>query len=986
MSAKVAIVIGSGFGGSVVAMRLAEAFSREQLRVVLLERGRRYRGDDFPRLGLPSEWTSSPELQTSKPLPDVARFSWQNDLGLWELRNLRGLQIAQAAGLGGGSLIYAAVHLRAPRSVFQSAWPSEYRDGLDAEYRKVEDMLRLQVAPPERWPKTLLMQQAARTLGRERDFFHPPLAINFKESADAPACSGCGNCTIGCPTGAKNSLDRNYLARAEEHGAEIRTLCEVVELEPLGAGGYRVRFRDHAFGGSLTELGADYVFVCAGALNSTELLMRSRHKLLAAKGGNHDERRKSMDALGASFFANGDALGVVFDADRKWQPTEGPTITSTLYVGPPRDAPDGKHAAASTSTSAPNGDGSDSWFLLQDGGMPWSLAPALNLLRSPLWLGRNQLVARGMDTEQGPLHTPQVRARGDFLAGLPGMLYRDGARPADSKDAGCPDELESSLWLQMLPRPARDHTETLLGLKRLVEKHLMRVVDRVVARADDERPGLSFFRWLARLDRDRLNALTKEVLEALYPAARVLLQSQSPWEVLAVAARNASRLDAPLDNAVVLLAMGADEALQLKEVSPAERHPVGNDERRAADPFFAAREARNQGAPGDDRELNCRSAGNGPQPPLRLEVVPAPDRTALARRQAIYRRQERLMSDIARAAGGELRTNPSWTIGRQPVTVHAQGGCAMGQVTSPEGQVLGFDNLYVMDAAVFPGSVGVNPSHTIAAVAERNIAAFIQRHRAVQPTPAAGMTAPAPDAASRVVQLEHASHPRPDISTGPAALVWRERLKGFFVAIDGPDARHELGGIHAGVDVFHECERQGALAGQRMELTVKATVRDLDAMVDGREPMVSLSEGKFTLAGKRSRPPLDVAGQLELQLGGTDAAPLARPEPGRPRVGGMVYRLTGPNDFRLYGFKQLTDDPGVDAWLDLTTLYVDVQFDGRVLRGILRVSITDFLRDQLPSFSVEKAGLAPEQQLWALGQFGRFFLGRVGRIYLPEWL
>jgi hypothetical protein len=88
----------------------------------------------------------------------------------------------------------------------------------------------------------------------------------------------------------------------------------------------------------------------------------------------------------------------------------------------------------------------------------------------------------------------------------------------------------------------------------------------------------------------------------------------------------------------------------------------------------------------------------------------------------------------------------------------------------------------------------------------------------------------------------------------------------------------------------------------------------------------------------------------------------------------------------LYGFKQLTDDPGLDAWLDLTTLYVDVTLGGRLLRGILRVSITDFLRDQLPSFKVDKAGLAPEQQLWALGQFGRFFLGRVGRIYLPEWL
>ena len=85
------------------------------------------------------------------------------------------------------------------------------------------------------------------------------------------------------------------------------------------------------------------------------------------------------------------------------------------------------------------------------------------------------------------------------------------------------------------------------------------------------------------------------------------------------------------------------------------------------------------------------------------------------------------MRDIAARAGGELRTNPAWTLGERPVTVHAQGGCGMGTVTTEFGEVRGFSRLFVMDAATFPTSVGVNPSHTIAAVAERNIEHFIEQ-------------------------------------------------------------------------------------------------------------------------------------------------------------------------------------------------------------------------------------------------------------------
>src|SRR5262249_19193099 len=108
----------------------------------------------------------------------------------------------------------------------------------------------------------------------------------------------------------------------------------------------------------------------------------------------------------------------------------------------------------------------------------------------------------------------------------------------------------------------------------------------------------------------------------------------------------------------------------------------------------------------------------------------------------VYRTQERLMHDVATALRGDLRVSPLWAFARDPVTVHSQGGCAMGRiqdgsVTTPNGEVNSYEGLYVLDAAVFPGSVGANPSATILALAERNIEHFIRNELGVS-----GWTAP----------------------------------------------------------------------------------------------------------------------------------------------------------------------------------------------------------------------------------------------------
>src|SRR5205085_3623407 len=105
-----AIVVGSGFAGAVTACRLSEA----GLRVCVLERGRRYANVDLPVLPDETFWPRTEDDHVERKLPDFARAVWQLGQGLWELRDLGELLVAQAAGFGGGSLVYANVHLRAP--------------------------------------------------------------------------------------------------------------------------------------------------------------------------------------------------------------------------------------------------------------------------------------------------------------------------------------------------------------------------------------------------------------------------------------------------------------------------------------------------------------------------------------------------------------------------------------------------------------------------------------------------------------------------------------------------------------------------------------------------------------------------------------------------------------------------------------------------------------------------------------------------------
>nr|MDQ5872294.1 GMC family oxidoreductase N-terminal domain-containing protein [Acidobacteriota bacterium] len=350
-----AVVVGSGFGGSAAAHRLAEA----GLSVCLLERGKVYPPGSFPRspAGMRDNfWDPSEGLQ-----------------GLFNVWSFQGLEALVASGLGGGSLIYANVLLRKDERWFaredgdgaREYWPVT-RSELDPHYDRVEKMLAPQRFPFEldpysKTPKTRAFQYAAQRLGREWGL--PPLAVTFANAGEPPTpgvpireespnlhghgrttCVLCGECDIGCNYGSKNTLDYNFLTAAARLGADLRARCEVKRISPRPGGGYSVDYVEHTPDnqGRKTETSclpavtvtATRLVLSAGALGSTYLLLNNRPNFPALSA-----------ALGTRFCGNGDLLGVFLrsrNADtggaRLLDPGRGPVITS--YVRVP-DALDG---------------------------------------------------------------------------------------------------------------------------------------------------------------------------------------------------------------------------------------------------------------------------------------------------------------------------------------------------------------------------------------------------------------------------------------------------------------------------------------------------------------------------------------------------------------------------------------------------------------------------------------------------------------------
>jgi cholesterol oxidase len=301
-----AVIVGSGFGGSINSLRLAQAGRS----VLVLERGGRYRPGEFPR-----------------DVNDVDKVFWRyptrtESRGLYDVRFFSGIAAVVASGVGGGSLIYANIHIRPDPVVFDDPrWPrSINRESLDPYYDKVAAMLGVAPLPADiKLAKRDMYREAAVRAGRE--VFDPDQAVSWKEPGQGrQACQLVTECEFGCPHGAKNTLDFNYLAQAELSGARLRPGCYVTHVEPH-ASGYRVHYTDVASGTSASVTGRRVV-LSAGTLGTNEILLRCRHVYRTLP----DLSRK----LGDGYSGNGDFLGSIQNSRTDLEPWKGPDVTSVI--------------------------------------------------------------------------------------------------------------------------------------------------------------------------------------------------------------------------------------------------------------------------------------------------------------------------------------------------------------------------------------------------------------------------------------------------------------------------------------------------------------------------------------------------------------------------------------------------------------------------------------------------------------------------------
>jgi cholesterol oxidase len=327
------VVVGSGYGASVAASRLARAGKS----VCVLERGREILPGDYP----------------DTPLEARAQMQWTTAHGrhgdpsaLYAFHVGTDINVLSGCGLGGTSLINANVSLEADPRVFARGWPEALRadvdHGLADGVARALEMLGAAPLPETRMPaKLVALGTAAAALDLKAT--RPRINVTFEGDVNAAgveqaACTGCGDCVTGCNVGAKNTLLMNYLPDARRHDARIVTEVDVSHIEREGDR-WSVAFRplgvdrEDFDGDAEMRVTADVVVLGAGSLGSTEILLRSAEQGLSLS-----------PALGTHFSGNGDVLGFAYAGTdpvhgvghgdrpatgREWV---GPTITGLVDV------------------------------------------------------------------------------------------------------------------------------------------------------------------------------------------------------------------------------------------------------------------------------------------------------------------------------------------------------------------------------------------------------------------------------------------------------------------------------------------------------------------------------------------------------------------------------------------------------------------------------------------------------------------------------
>ncbi len=396
------VVVGSGFGGAVTAYRLAEA----GYKVLVLERGRRWQSRYFPRAGA-----------TDFPRKPDDPFVWnqnepQKENGWFDIRIFPEMTVLTAAGVGGGSLAYSNVSIEPAPDVFEKGWPKDIRGADLAEhFDTVGKMLDVARVPENQLTERFkLVREAAAAAGYSDLFRSLTLAVSFdkdfvpepnpggraravenskrfsnRHGVEQGRCVHLGTCNIGCDAQARNSLDLNYLARAETAGAQVRPLHLVRHLAPEG-GGYRVHYDRILADEQRLEPGSvsgRIVVVASGSLGSTELLLRCRDEFQTLP--------RLSRHLGAHWATNANFLTPAVHPGRRVSPTQGPTISAAIDL---------------------NERGFDGESIhIEDGGFPDVLGNWLrdnaarnfreSVTNAALGLFRNQLRAADVDADHG---------------------------------------------------------------------------------------------------------------------------------------------------------------------------------------------------------------------------------------------------------------------------------------------------------------------------------------------------------------------------------------------------------------------------------------------------------------------------------------------------------------------------------------------------------------------------------------------------------
>ncbi|UQS24853.1 GMC family oxidoreductase [Amycolatopsis thermalba] len=317
------VVIGSGFGGSVSALRLTE----KGYRVGVLEAGRRFADDEFAK----TSWR-------------LRKYLWAPALGCFGIQRLTLLRdtfVLSGSGVGGGSLVYANTLYEPPRPFYEDAqWAhiTDWRAELAPYYDQAKRMLGV-----TEYPGTTRADRVLREVAEDMGIGHTvrptPVGVLFATGGRKPgqevpdpffggagparrACTHCGSCMTGCRHGAKNTLVKNYLHLAERAGARVHPLTTVVDVRPRPGGGYRVTTVRTGSRGRRRTFTCEQVVFAASALGTQRLLHRLRDR------GSLPRISRRLGYLSRT---NSEAILAVRSRDRDADYTDGVAITSSMH-------------------------------------------------------------------------------------------------------------------------------------------------------------------------------------------------------------------------------------------------------------------------------------------------------------------------------------------------------------------------------------------------------------------------------------------------------------------------------------------------------------------------------------------------------------------------------------------------------------------------------------------------------------------------------